>query len=476
MSSTYSGIEGTTGVQFASGQSYYDHLLTNFFLPVLADARNNSSVLWSQIQKVNKHHIEGRFVVFPIRTTRNIGRGSVRPGSVIPDPGSQGAKTQTTETRTYQARVKIDGETLRRGKTNGGAFITPEQLEIDGQADDIQIDMNRMSHNDGSGRMAEVASVSGTTITLRINQSIEGAPACTTSPGLYLEVGDRIGFYTPGANTLVSSSSQIGFYVFSLPTASTVRVSLIPPSASGSAAVDISGSLTVGDWLVRVASDTPSNGSTSPVNSAARAEMMGIGGIFSDAGCLDGNGASGSQQSGANDYTVTSVASANFQGNAATSANPWNQAVVNDNGGSGARTLSEQLLQQALSDSEERNNATIDMLLSSYGTYNSYVKLLVPDKRYNDTLELKGGHKMLSFNGIGWWKDRFCYNGRVYGINLGELQYFETEPLQPLDPFGIGRWERLRDLDAYWTGVVTSGNLGVSVRQRVGFVLTELAA
>jgi hypothetical protein len=483
-----SGIDNATGVNFAVGQPYAEHFMTNFFLPVIADARNNSSVWWNMLKKVAKEPVAGRFIVWPIRTTRNNGRGAMRPGGQLSDPGQQGGATAFLETRTYQGRIKIDGELFRRGKTNGGAFIEAQTLEVEGQMDDIMVDCNRMAHNDGSGRIAEVASTTaGTSLVLRVNQSVEGAAACPTKPVIYLEVGDRIGFYAAATDALrvgTVLTTQQGYYVVAIVDFQTIQISATP----GGAAVNINtiASLTVGDWVVRVNEDTMTV--AAPQKSCGgRNEPAGLAGIFSDAGVLDGNGifSAGTlfgqtvfgQQSGANDYQTTSNATAGFQGNSTTTSFPWNRAVVLDNGGGGSRPLSEALLQQSFSDAEEQNNANIQLLLSAYGTYNSYVKLLTPDKRYNDTLELKGGHKMLSFNGVPWYKDRFSYGGRVYGLNLDALCVMETEPLQPLTQAGIHVWERLKDQDSYWMGHITSYNVGVTdVRQRVGFLLDELAA
>ncbi len=253
-----SGIDNATGVSFASGQPYYDHWLTNFFLDLYADARNNSSVWWNQVKKVPHTPVSGRFIIWPVRTTRNTGRNSIRPGGLLPDPGAQGGATYSMETRTLMARVKIDGETLRRGKTNGGAFVTAEQLEIDGQLDDIQIENNRQAHNDGSGRMCEVSGWTGTTITLRINQSIEGAGTCLTKPVLYLEVGDRIGFYLPGGvgvETIRSTTAgQEGVYVKTILSDSTIEVALSP----GGTALNVSAYTTApaaNDWVVRLSQE-----------------------------------------------------------------------------------------------------------------------------------------------------------------------------------------------------------------------------
>lgn len=485
------GIDTAPGVfggfdALGAPSSFWNNVMTNLFLPTMGDARNNSSVLWNMVNKVTHESTSGKFIVWPIRTTRNTGRGAMRPGGQLSDPGSQGAATAFTEPRTYVGRIKVDGETMRRAKTNGGAFLDAVSFEMEGQLDDIMVDYNRLSHNDGSGRLAEInaAAAASTSIVVRINQSIEGASSCPTRPTLWLEVGDRIGFYNPAGDALrANGAGQTGFYVVSIVDASTVTIATSP----GGSAIN-SNTITgyaVGDWVVRVNAEGATASPIGAKSSGARNEMMGIGGIFSDAGTLDGLAAAGltvgasqyAQQTGANDFTATSNASAGFQGNACTAAQPWNRAVVLDNGVNGARTLTEELLQQSFSDAEEQNNALIGFMLSSYATYNSYVRLLTPDKRFNDTLELKGGHKALSFNGVAWYKDRFCYGGRVYMLNMDVFSYMETQPLQPLAAQGLPAWERLKDFDAYWMGHVTSGNLAVTdIRQRVGAVLVDLAA
>jgi len=484
------GIENALGVSiFSSGttfSNFADNLMTQFFLPILADARNNSTVLYNLVQKAESFDTSGRFIVWPVRTTRNTGRNAFRHGGQLADPTAQGAATYFAESRKYHGRVKIDGDILRRGRTNGGAFITAQELELQGQVDDITVDYNRMLHSDGSGRLGELVKASSTwasgILAVRWNQDIEGAPSMTTAafgkPTQFIEVGDRIGLYAPGTDAIraaAAAPTNTGWYVISK-TNTTVTVSNTP----GGAAADLStatgsnleAGATLGDWIVRVGQDT----SATKLGSAARAEIMGIGGMFTDAGVLDGLGAGSSQQVGAYAYTATSAASAPFQGQGATTANPWNQAIVLDNAGNGLRALTEALLQQAFSDAEEINNAEIDLILSPYGTYNSYLKLLTPDKRFNDTLELRGGHKMLSFNGVPWYKDRFSYPGRVYMLALNMLRRFEVEPLSPLDYLGVGRWERLANFDAYFSGYIAEEQMGVLVRNKIGALLTELNA
>lgn len=469
-----SGINNATGVQYTSGQPFFDHLVTNYFMPTLVDARNNSSVLWSLIRKKSPEKISGDFCVWPLRFGRNRGRNAIRPGGQLPDPGSQGAKTCIAQTRVTMGRVKVDGETMRRGQTDGGAFIEPIMFELEGQVDDLMLDYNRYAHNDGSGRLCEY--VSGTTtVTARINQSIEGAASCQTSPTLWLEVGDRIAFYAPATDAyrVKATGTQVGLYVIAI-SGATFQVSLTPGGVAVDVTADTSG-VTAGDWVVKYSTESATKNVTQ--SGAARAEMMGIGGIISDAGCLDGTGASSVRQQGATDFTATSTATANFQGNGATSTNPWNQAVILDNGVGGARPLTFRLLQQAISNFEEQNNGDCKFLMSGYSTYNSAVALADGDKRYINTTTLSTGHTVLTFNGVPWIKDRWCYGNRVLGMDLDMLSYLEVEALRPTDYQDTPRWDKTQDFDEYFTGYVMSGNLAVTggPRQRFAFGLVDLS-
>lgn len=466
-------VTADNGVKYASGQAYYDHLLTNYFLQLLPDARNNSNVLLSMIDKRPTQAVSGRYIVFPVRYGRSTGLNNVGYGGLIPDPGSQNAATYSTITRKGMARIALDGDTIRHGKTNGGAYAEAMQIEMEGIIDDIMIDRSRQVHNDGSGRVAEVKTAGGsTTLTLKVNSSIEGA-ATTRAAGTldkYIESGMRLAKFN---NAGVASAWDASNYVIVVDqvAVSGSDVTITANSTTGSA-ITFTANSAVGDWIVR-ASSTATPTAAQPIRDTAyRREMMGIGGVFSDTGTLNGMVGSGSQQSAAESDVVTSTTF--FQGIASTQ--DFNKAIVLDNGGAGNRPLTEELMQQAISDAEEINNANVELLLSSFPTYNSYVKLLTPDKRYNNTLELAGGHKTLTFNGIGWVKDRFCYQNRVYFMALDQFHILETSPLQPLVGGDVTTWERLQDLDKYWRGWTWEDNMIVEVRNRTGAVLTELAS
>lgn len=481
--------DATSGVVYgATGTTYYDNVMTNYFLQAFPDAKNNGSVLLGMLERVPSVTVDGKFVVFPVSFGRNTGLqnlgfsdGTVRPA--IPVAGRQSYATMSTFSRQGMGTIDIDGEILRNAKVNGGAYADATQLEMSKFMDDVRIDRARQVHNDGSGRLAEVASVSTTTITLKVNQSIEGAAntkgAGTLDQTGWFDVGQRIAFITnDGTPTPITiDATQEGVYVTAIAVSGnnvTIQVALTP----GGSAVDVSAELTAGDWIVRAA-DTAL--STNYRSTSWRSELTGFGGIMSDANIFDGVGTSSASQQGS--FSMTSATAASFQG-IAVSGNAWNQAVVLDNGGAGNRPISIDLMQQSVSDAEKANNADIEFGMMSYETYNSYLSLIQPDKRYVNTLDLPTGHKTLSFNGIPLFKDRFCYQNRVLWLGLQGIQMLETQPMRSLSMMeGMASWERVittdgRPIDKYWRGWVWQDQIALTgtVRQRVGAILCELSA
>ncbi len=468
-------VTANNGVAYgATGSTYYDHLLTNYFLQMLPDARNNSNVLLSMIDKRPTTAVSGKYIVFPVRFGRSTGLNNVGYGGYIPDPGSQSALTYSTITRKGMARIALDGDTIRHGKTNGGAYAEAMQIEMEGIIDDIMIDRARQVHNDGSGRIAEIKTAGAATanLTLKVNSSIEGALTTRAAGTLdkYIEPGMRLAKFGNTGGTSTSWDGTNFVIIVDTVTTSGADVVITAKSTAGTP-ITFSTASAVGEWIVRCS--TGSTAAQDIKDTAYRREMMGIGGVFSDTGTLNGMVGSGSQQSAAESDIVSSTAF--FQGISA-STQAFNRAIVLDNGAAGNRPLTEELMQQAISDAEEINNANIELILSSFPTYNSYVKLLTPDKRYNNTLELAGGHKTLTFNGVGWVKDRFCYQNRVYFLALDQFHILETAPLQALVGGDVTTWERLDEYDKYWRGWTWEDNMIVEIRNRTGAVLTELAS
>lgn len=481
MVSTTAGF-GTTYNPYATGGSdpFSENLITNYFLKLLPMAKNASSLLLARMEKVTRDAVSGRYIVWPAIYGWNTGVNSVGNGGAIPEPGFDRAATHVTLTRKGMARIMLDGDVVEHAKTNGGAYIDAMRLASEQMALAIQMDRARAIHNDGSGRLAQVKTNVGvaSTVTLKINQSIEGA-ATTRAAGTldadgFISVGMRIGFAeTTGGTLRTVYTGQQSAYVVSVATSGNDITITVSNTPTGAAANMLTGVL-ADDWVVRVGIDT-----AAIKDSGYRHEIMGIGGVFSDTGTVDGIGAAGTQQTGAGSETLTGTTSTHFQGLTATSATPFNQGIVLDNGGAGNRPLELPLLQTAISDAERINGANVTLMLSSFPTYDSYVNKLQPDKRYVNTTELHGGHKLVDFNGIPWEKDRFCYQNRVFFLAMDQFRIVETTSMRAISLNDESVWQRVvgaTDLDKYWRGWKWEDQVIAEVRNRCGAVLVELAA
>jgi hypothetical protein len=472
-----------TGVFVGVGQPYWDNGVLNQITDIFVEALNNSTPLYGLVHKSPPKEMHGNFMTGLAHTTRGTGNNAVRVGGRLPDPDREGLSTWISMPRNYFATLKLQGDIVDRGTTNGGALVTALSVETKAAMDNTRVDLNRQLHNDGSGRLGMVASVSTTTITLNINTDIEGAASVNTSTKRMgdrnFEVGMRVGFVTNNgaltvAQTAAAPAGQKGYFVVAA-TASTIQVAL----TQGGAAHDVAGqtvAVAAGMWIFRCSTDGLGLTDLQFLQgSAFRSEIMGIGGILKDDGTIDGIGAAGAQQTGAL-AADTGTTSTLFQGLAATTANPFNRAIVIDNGGGGPRSVSFDLLQQLISDFEETNNGDPKLMMSPHAPYNAWASIAHADKRYNNTMELATGHKVLTFNGIPWWKDRTMYPGRVAVLDTDLLNWYEVRPFSPLSMGDGTVWQRIPNFEDFYMNYKGSGNLVVDggPRNRVGAVLVDL--
>ncbi len=88
---------------------------------------------------------------------------------------------------------------------------------------------------------------------------------------------------------------------------------------------------------------------------------------------------------------------------------------------SGAGTISELTIQTALDKIEESGGAPADLIICSWGVRRSLQSVFAANKRVIDTVELAGGYKAMSYNGIPVVADRFCPSGCMYLLNTKDF-------------------------------------------------------
>ena len=84
-------------------------------------------------------------------------------------------------------------------------------------------------------------------------------------------------------------------------------------------------------------------------------------------------------------------------------------------------TISETVIQEAIDTLEENAGSRVNFIVCSSGVKRAYQKALAAYKRNVDVMDLKGGYKALSYNGIPVVSDRFCPDGTMYLLNTDDF-------------------------------------------------------
>ncbi len=84
-------------------------------------------------------------------------------------------------------------------------------------------------------------------------------------------------------------------------------------------------------------------------------------------------------------------------------------------------SISETVIQEAIDELEENAGSRVNFIVCSSGVKRAYQEHLATYKRNIDVMELNGGYKALSYNGIPVISDRFCPDGTMYLLNTDDF-------------------------------------------------------
>ena len=83
--------------------------------------------------------------------------------------------------------------------------------------------------------------------------------------------------------------------------------------------------------------------------------------------------------------------------------------------------ISETVIQKAIDELDDNYGSKVNFIVCSSGVKRAFQKYLSSYKRNLDVMELKGGYKALSYNGIPIVSDRFCPKGTMYLLNTDDF-------------------------------------------------------
>ena len=101
----------------------------------------------------------------------------------------------------------------------------------------------------------------------------------------------------------------------------------------------------------------------------------------------------------------------------AKSSNAWIKPRVKAQSGA----ITEAAIQSVLDSIEEAGGEPANLIITSFGVRRAFINLLSQNKRTVDSVDLAGGFRALSYNGIPVVADRFCPAGTMYMLNTKDF-------------------------------------------------------
>lgn len=407
------------------------------YIDVVRDVLNSSTVLNHRLER-DYESVQGERVYIPLNVSRNNSFGaraqtgglansslSYGGSETLPTPGEQGYDSIQFQIPEMYGRLIVREKDIKATRNQKGAFVRVLDSEMRHLIRDAKNTLNKYNFGDGTAALASLDGFSAGTFTV-FNEGhapgaspsyagqFKGVTATGANNGSYyalrhLEVGMPVGVIDVSASTTAVQE-----------TAGTITS--INHSNNTFVVNDTALSMTVADGDILV----PAELLGGQINSAYNNAQMGLMGIVDD---VDAQGAS------------------TFQGIA--SSNSWWQANVLDNSQT-LRDISLDLYQQAIDEAEIVGDGEITIFLTTYGIRRETLGLLVADKRFVAPYEmdLDGGFRALSYNGIPIVPDRHAPKHIIFGLDEPTIKFYQMSDFEWMEEDGAVL-SRLPGLPAY---------------------------
>lgn len=336
--------------------------------------------------------VGGKYVVFPLRTSRNHGIGGRNENEALPIPRTSKFAAARVSLAYLYGGVQLTGQTFELADTNKQAFLSALEAELDGLKEGLAKDMSRQFFGTAIGKLC-TSNASGSTTTLKVSDA----------EAIYLEQDMYVDLYD---NTDTLHTGGTSLQITSLVSASGTTTVTFTPAVTGATAS--------GEYFVRT-------------GGRAR-ETIGLSQIISTSGIL---------------YNVDPA-----------TVQSWT-ATVNSNGGTN-RALSEGLMIKVADDIRRRGGGQPTLIACNLGVRRQYFNLLSQQRQFVNTQEFTGGFKGLAFTtdkgDIPVISDLDCPWNRMEFINEKVIKFYQVADWKFMNRDG-SNWQRVfdstGDYDAY---------------------------
>lgn len=162
---------------------------------------NDEAVALKRLEKTSEgvtSDVGGKYVTFPIHTTRNAGIGARNELEQLPNAGQQGTAAARVGLKYLYGRVRLSGQTMELAERNSQAFMSALDLEMNGLKDDLRKDQNRQVYGDGIGGVHRITAAA-TTATPTVAHTIWG------QIGMQVDITDSTGVTIKASNRQITA-------------------------------------------------------------------------------------------------------------------------------------------------------------------------------------------------------------------------------------------------------------------------------
>ena len=400
-----------------------DAILKEVYEPSIREQLNDEVVALRRIERSSEgvtSQVGGKYVVFPIHTTRNSGVGARLEDSDLPIAGQQGYARAQVPLRYLYGRIRLTGQTIELADSNFQAFASALSEEVNGVKTDLAKDLNRQVYGDGTGAIAQVASVA--TLAAFEVDTVQG-----------LQLGMSVMLATRSGDVMTAVAGTTGAVISDINPATKIVSTTGATPATATATTQ---------YVVR-ADASGNSGQTAE----GQKEWTGLKKIVADSGTLYNI-----------DPAVTPI---------------W-KARVDANGGT-PRALSEGLM-ILNTDYVRAAGSKTTVMFTNLGVRRAYFNLLVQQRRYTNTQTFEGGFSGLAFttdNGeIPLVVDTDAPSNTIYGLNEKEMKVYRDQDWSFMNRDG-SNWSRIPNRDAYEATLYQYSELGTH-RRNSHFVIEDI--
>ena len=332
--------------------------LKDAYLGVVSEALNiNANPLLAKINQTTTD-VWGKEIIKLTSYGVNGGIGAGTETGNLPASAGNNYVKFVSDLKNLYGTIEISDKAIRASETNAGAFVNLLNAEMEGLIKASNYNFSRMLFGDGTGKLATISSFqTGYFVVDSVINLIEGL---------------KLDFYKVGVSTDTKVTAMNGARITQIDRAN--KKVYVDLTLDSTMAADSQGTYYV------------------TVQNSQGLELTGLGAIFDTTRA-----------------TLYGVTKANYS---------WMNPVIKS---APSNKISEELMQSCIDELDEVAGSNVDFITCGSDVKRLYQSLLIKNKMNIDVMDLQGGFKALSYNGIPVVSDRFIAAGTMFLLNTKDF-------------------------------------------------------